>query len=350
MLVSAAVLNRAARLICAAAGSNPGECDAVANLLVEANLRGHDSHGIGMLPQYIQAVQRGALRVNQHAQIVLKTGSILVIDGQWGYGQVIGAEAMNHAIELTRTTGMALVALRNSHHLGRIGGWAEQCLGAGFVSLHFVNVTGVPPRVAPFAGADARFGTNPVCIGIPAGDGAPIVLDMATSRIAMGKARVAKNKGESAPEGCIIDSTGRPTRDPGVMFQEPAGSLLPFGEHKGSGLGLICELLGGALTGGLTIAPGREKPEMIINNMLSIVIDPAALGTQAFRAEVLKVVEWAKASPVAPGAESVLVAGEPERRYRARRLVEGISVDEETWREILETADSVGVSRDVLTG
>jgi hydroxycarboxylate dehydrogenase B len=349
MHIAASALRRTVHTICVAAGSKDAEGAMVGDQLVEANLRGHDSHGIGMLPQYIQNVRKGTLHPNQSIKILSDRGSILSIDGQMGYGQTIGTQAMQAGIKKARETGLALVALRNSHHLGRIGTWAEQCLEANYVSMHFVNVIGSPPRVAPFGGSDSRFGTNPFCVGVPAGEGAPIVLDMATSRIAMGKARVAKNKGEQVSDGCLIDASGFPTRNPGVVFDKPAGSLLPFGDHKGSGLALICELLGAALTGGITIPPGRERPSAIVNNMMSIIIDPGALGDAAFfRTEVENVANWVKASPPAPGTKAVMVAGEPERLIRARRLAEGIPVDVETWREIVEAAASVGVSRDAL--
>jgi hydroxycarboxylate dehydrogenase B len=349
MLIPASALRRTVHVICRAAGCDDKEATLVAEQLIEANLQGHDSHGIGMLPQYIQNVRKGTLKPNQHIKILSDRGSILSIDGQWGFGQTIGTEAMAAGIAKARDTGMALVALRNSHHLGRIGTWAEQCLKANFVSMHFVNVIGSPPRVAPYGGSDARFGTNPVCIGVPAGEGAPVVLDLATSRIAMGKARVAKNKGEQVKDGCLIDWQGNPTREPKVVFDPPIGALLPFGDHKGSGFALICELLGAALTGGITIPPGREQPSAIINNMLSIIVDPGALGSAAsFRAEVERVKEWVKASPPAPGTKAVMVAGEPERAMRARRMAEGIPVDAETWREIVEAAQTVGVERSAL--
>jgi uncharacterized oxidoreductase len=349
MHIAANALRRTVHTICVAAGSQDKEAALVGEQLVEANLRGHDSHGVGMLPQYIQNVRKGTLHPNQHIKILSDRGAILVIDGQMGYGQTIGTEAMAAGIKRAQDTGLALVALHNSHHLGRIGTWAEQCLGANLVSIHFVNVIGSPPRVAPYGGSDARFGTNPFCVGVPAGEGEPVVLDLATSRIAMGKARVAKNKGEEAPEGCLIDSKGHSTRNPRVLFEPPIGALLPFGDHKGSGLAFICELLGGGLTGGVTIPPGRARPSAIVNNMLSIIIDPAALGsTAAFRQEVEKVKAWVKSSPPAPGTKAMMVAGEPERAIRARRLAEGVPVDAETWREIVEAAKSVGVPQTEL--
>jgi uncharacterized oxidoreductase len=208
----------------------------------------------------------------------------------------------------------------------------------------------VAAKVAPFGGSDARLGTNPFCIGIPAGEGEPIVLDMATSRIAVGKVRVAKNKGEEVPEGCLVDATGRATRDPNTLFSTPMGALMPFGEHKGYGISVACEILAGALTGGVTMPPGRPRPTMIINNMLTIIIDPAATGAaETFRAEAQAVADWVKASPKAPGIDEILVAGEPERAMRAKRLAEGVPVDANTWAEIVAAGESVGVSRSALT-
>ncbi len=344
VIVAAASLEARVAEICRAAGSRPGEASAVARELVEANLRGHDSHGVGMLPAYIGSVRDGTLKPNTHARVVRETPAIVVIDGGLGYGQVIGAEAMALGVDKARVAGAAVVALRDSHHLGRIGAWAELCASAGMASMHYVNVVSVPARVAPFGGTDARFGTNPFCAGVPIAGADPIILDMATSRIAVGKVRVARNLGKQVPEGCLIDSRGRPTRDPGALLSEPRGALLPFGEHKGSGLALICELFAGALTGAGTF-PGRVRtPEVITNSMLSVIVDPTALGdARAFKSEVERMIAWVKASPPAPGAE-VLVAGEPERRFRAERLQGGIPIDAETWGEIAEAARSVGVA------
>ena len=174
-------LTAAVRAIVAAAGSVPDEAARVAANLVEANLRGHDSHGVGMVPRYIDAVLEGGLTVNAHVAVRSDSGALLTLDGQSGYGQVIGAEAMALGIERARQQGVCIVGLAHSHHLGRIGHWAEQCITAGLVSIHFVNVLS-RPIVAPFGGRDARLGTNPFCVGIPRPGGEPIVLDFATSQ------------------------------------------------------------------------------------------------------------------------------------------------------------------------
>ncbi|MBI3452772.1 MAG: malate/lactate/ureidoglycolate dehydrogenase [Rhodospirillales bacterium] len=343
--ISAKDLTGVVAAICRAAGSKPKEARMVADNLVAANLAGHDSHGVGMLPIYIAAVHEGKLKPNRHVGIVAKPGPILVLDGRRGYGQVIGVEAMALGIAQAKKYGVAIVALRNSHHIGRIGAWAEQCLDAGLASIHFVNVIGRPPLVAPHGGRDARLSTNPFCAALPSARGRPIVLDMATSKIALGKARVAKNKGVAAPADSIIDARGRPTVDPGVMFARAQGALLPFGEHKGYGLAAICELFAGVLAGGGTMPSVSQASIAIINNMFSVIIDPKALGVaRDLRREVTRVTKWLTASRRRPGMGPVLVPGDPERLSRAKRLREGIVIDPRTWGEIVIAGASVGLA------
>src|SRR5206468_3744334 len=180
---------------------------------VLANLSGHDSHGIGMMPRYVEALQEGGLAVNRSPRTTLDTGALLVLDGCKGYGQSIGFETMRLAIARAREHGSVIVALGNTHHLGRIGHWAEMAVAEGLVSMHFVNVQSFA-RVAAFAGVDRRFGTNPVCIGIPLAGEPPFLLDMATSAVAQGKLRVAHNKKVKIPPGWLIDDQGNPTDDP----------------------------------------------------------------------------------------------------------------------------------------
>jgi uncharacterized oxidoreductase len=198
--------------------------------------------------------------------------------------------------------------------------------------------------VAPFRGSDARLATNPFCVTVPgAGGRPPVVLDFATSLVALGKVRVALNKGETLPDGVLLDGAGRPTGDPAVMYSEPRGAILPFGLHKGYGLALLCELLAGALTGGGTIPSVPFERERITNNMLSVLIDPARLpGAAGLEAEVAATIAHVKGSPPADPALPVLVAGEPELAWRARRLAEGIPVDPATWEQLEVAAASVG--------
>jgi len=328
-------LERAIEAIVLAGGSEPREARRVAENLVMANLSGHDSHGIGMMPRYVEALLEGGLAVNREPKVTLDAGALLVLDGLKGYGQSIGHDATRMAIERAKQHGSAIVALGNSHHLGRIGHWAEMAIAEGLISMHFVNVQSFA-RVAPFGGADRRFGTNPVCIGIPLPGQPPFVLDMATSAVAQGKLRVAHNKRAKIPQGWLIDDQGNPTDDPRWGVLAPLGAMTCFGEHKGYGLAVACELLGGALTGGGVTDYDNKTQRRVLNGMLSILIDPARLGTQeAFGKDAKSFLAWLRASRPAPGADRVRIAGEPERETRARRMKEGIPVDEETWKEIL---------------
>jgi uncharacterized oxidoreductase len=331
-------LARAIEAIAAAGGSEPREAKLVAENLVTANLTGHDSHGIGMMPRYVEALLEGGLHPNRQVEVKLDAASLLALDGGAGYGQSIGLQATRLAIERARQYGVSITALGNSHHLGRIGHWAEMAVAAGLISIHFVNVQSFA-RVAPFAGADRRFGTNPVCIGIPLPGEPPFILDMATSAVAQGKLRVAHNKGVKIPRGWLIDDNGNPSEDPRWGVVPPLGAMLTFGEHKGYGLAVACELLGGALTGGGVTDYDNKTQRRVLNGMLSIVIDPGRFGTaEKFAKDARSFLAWLRASRPAPGFDRVRIAGEPEREYRAKREREGIPVDDETWNEIRAAA------------
>jgi len=324
------------------AGSQPEEARLAARQLVGANLTGHDSHGIGMIPAYVDSLLAGELRLNQLPQTVMQAGAITVLDAGLGLGQSAGHAAMQVAIEVARREGLSLTALRHSHHLGRIGHWAEQACEAGLVSMHFVNVIS-RPWVAPHGGRAARYTTNPIAIGVPRPDGPPLLLDFATSRIAVGKARVALHTGQPVPPESLLDADGHPTRDPAALFGPPLGALLPFGEHKGSGLALMCEILGSALFGG-PVMDGTPARTCIVNNMLTIAIDPARLGAATDQqASIDRLLAWVKSSPPREPDGRVVVAGEPEQAARAARAG-GIAVPDETWRLLAEAAGRVGVS------
>ncbi|MGH7417736.1 MAG: malate/lactate/ureidoglycolate dehydrogenase, partial [Candidatus Rokuibacteriota bacterium] len=250
MRASADALRAVISVIVKAGGSADDEADLVADHLVQANLAGHDSHGVGMIPTYVRHVKAGLVVPNTRAKTVKDDGPALMFDGGRGYGRPVAGEAMAAAITRCRQTGVVAMTLANAHHIGRVGAYGELASGSGLVSLHFVNVTDHRAIVAPFRGTDARFVTNPVCIAFPGTDRQPpLLLDMATSAIAMGKVRVARNEGKPVDEGVLIDETGRPTRDPNVMYRDPHGALLPFGGHKGYALAVIAELLSGPLAG-----------------------------------------------------------------------------------------------------
>ncbi len=332
------------------AGSSRSEAKKIADHLVAANLAGHDSHGVGMIPTYMTSRALGNLQQNRELQIVKDAGAVLTVDGQQGFGQVMADQAMELAIGRTRELGLCAIALRNSHHIGRIGHWAEMCARAGFISFHFVNVVG-DPLVAPFNGSDRRFGTNPFCAIFPRPGKTPLLLDFATSGIAYGKTRVAWNKGVPVADGNLIDSHGQPTCDPAVMHDTPYGSLLAFGLHKGYALAVMCEILGGALSGGKTTHQDslQTSPAAIFNCMTSIVLDPAAFDAPEMQQEAQRFIDWAKASPQA-GEQPIKVPGEWEEEQRADRQQHGIPIDANSWQQLCQAAREAGMSEEELAG
>jgi len=336
-------LRGAIRAVVRGFGSDEREVGLVTENLIQANLTGHDSHGIGMLPRYVEAFQEGGLKSNAHVNIKLDSGAMLSLDGQAGFGQVIGHETMELGIARAKQHGSCIVALGNAHHLCRIGAWAEMAVAQNLISIHFVNAVS-RPIVAPWWGTDARFGTNPFCVGVPVPGGQPLLLDLATSAIAQGKTRVAHNKREPLKPGLMIDDKGRETTDPVYGVKPPYGALRTFGEHKGYGLAVVCELLGGALSAGLTTRTPADGKRRILNGMLTIIIDPTRLGDmQIVGQEMLGFIDWVKASPPVAGADSVLVAGDVERQMRESRSAQGVPVDDNTWQDILAGADKLGV-------
>src|SRR5262249_40438269 len=227
-------------------GSRSPEAKIVADHLVDANLAGHDSHGVGMLPHYMRNFKAGTLIPNQVPEVVSESGNFSVWDGRNGYGQVIARDATIWATETARRRGVAVHGLRNTHHIGRVGTYGQIAAQQGLVSIHFVNGNSGPPRVTPFRGREGRLSTNPICVAVPGTkDTPPIVLDMATSRVAIGKVRVAYNQRKPMIEGALIDVQGRPTKNPAVLYEDPRGAVMPFGEHKGYALALIAALLAG---------------------------------------------------------------------------------------------------------
>jgi len=328
-----------------AAGSGPEEARLIADHLIEANLRGHDSHGVGLIPNYLQHLAGGTVFANRKGRVVSEDGSLIVYDGERAWGQIAAREATLAGIAKARETGVAVVALRNPHHIGRVGKYGEMCAEAGLVSFHFVNVTDARPAVAPWRGSDARFSTNPVCIALPGPEPErPIILDMATSVVAMGKVRVARNKGEQLKPGILLDGAGQPTTDPGAMYRQPRGAVLTFGEHKGYALAFVCEMLAGALCGSGTMRPERQDRGTATNGMLTIIIDPERLVDRAWlRDEIAAMTAYITASPPSRPDEPILIPGDPERRTRAERIAHGVPIDDETWRELATAARAINV-------
>jgi len=337
------------------AGSSPAEAERIGRYLVTANLTGHDSHGVIRVPVYMRWKNSGDLVPDQSIKLLVDTPSLAVIDGGFGYGQTIGPQAVAVGIDKCKGAGLAAIALRNCGHIGRIGDWAEMAAAEGLVSIHFVNAAG-SVLVAPFGGVDRRLSTAPFCVGIPRAGKPPIVLDFATSVVAEGKVLVASRGGRKLPKGALIGPDGSLSEDPALLYGpyeavgprdhgKGSGAIRAFGEHKGSGLALICELLGGALTGnGATSSPRRFS-----NGMFAIYLDPTRVDIdQFFDGEISRYVDFVKASRPAADEGGVLVPGEPEARLRAERLVRGVPLADDAWAAIVATAREVGVGEDEI--
>jgi uncharacterized oxidoreductase len=331
--------------------SSPEEARRIATYLTTANLTGHDSHGVIRVPVYIRWKKMGSVVPDQIVELVVDTPSLAVVDGKFGYGQTVTPQAVRIGIEKCRASGLAAVALRNAGHIGRVGDWAEMAAAAGLVSVHFVNAAG-SVLVAPYGGVERRLSTAPYCVGIPRRGQGPIVLDFATSIVAEGKVLVASRGGKKLPKGALIDLDGILSEDPAVLYgpHDPEGprdhshgkgAIRAFGEHKGSGLALICELLGGALTGTGATGPNRR----FANGMFAIYIDPKVVDpADFFDGEIARYVSYFKDATPTAGIDSVLIPGEPEASMRADRTKNGVPLPDDTWAAIVNTAREVGVS------
>lgn len=343
ILAPAGPLKQFMASILSAAGSAAGESEEIADHMVEANLAGHDSHGVGMLPTYMQHLAEGKVHPNREPARVGGCDPFAVFDGRMGYGQPVTNRVMDEAAHIARRCGVAVVTLRNVQHIGRLGAYGERLSAQGLLSIHFVNAVYATACVAPYRGSDARLMTNPVCVGVPGRT--PVLLDFATSGIAMGKTRVAYNKGVPVPEGRLIDHRGKPTTDPAVIWENPRGALLPFGDHKGWGLAFVAELLGGVLAGGPNSSDAPGQSCGLVNGMFSIVLEPGRLiDTHSFDDAVARLTNYVKASPAADLQAPVLIPGDPERGMRATRLLAGIPVDGVTWSQIASCARARGVA------
>jgi hydroxycarboxylate dehydrogenase B len=349
-IIQAEALCEYARGLLAGVGATEEEAGIVADVLVGANLAGHDSHGVIRLEQYARMVRAGEVRPGAEFEVTRHTprrggpASVAVVDGHWGFGAVVATRATRLAMEMAEETGLSGVSVRRANHVSRLGHYVLMAAEAGLVALMTANNHGGGRWVAPFGGTDRRLSTNPLAFAAPTG-GQPVLVDITTSTVAEGKVRVLRNKGLPMPEGWAIHPDGSPLTDPAHMYGPPYGSLLPFGGitgHKGFALSILVELLSGALSGAGCTGPSDPQPG---NALFILVVDPDAFGSRAsFQDEAMRLAEWVKGSPPAPGSAGVMVPGEPEFRETTRRRAEGISLDDETWRQLRALADELGVA------
>jgi len=330
--IPAADLRRLAADLLVAVGARDEDARLVADALIEANLTGHDSHGIIRLLNYCEWCGLGSIDPAARPQVVSRRGATAVVDGGWGWGMVAMTLATETAIELAAEHGIAAVVVRRSNHIGRVAPYVIRIAEAGMIG---VAVTNANPAVVPYGGKGRVFGTNPIAWAAPRGAGRPpVVHDIATAAVAEGKLRVARAKGEAVLPGLILDGEGRPTVDPEDFYG--GGALLPFGGHKGSGLSVLVQLLGRGLAGA---DPGHLAAHRGGNGPVVLAIDVGFFGPpDDFAAEVDALCAEIKATPPAPEFDEVLLPGEPEERTRERRLAEGVPIAERTWDDLLALA------------
>ena len=350
MKIEAGVLQDFVRDVFVGAGCSAAEGERISASLVSANLVGHDSHGVVRVPRYVGYKVDGKVVGDQKVEVLVDTPVIAVLDGKNGFGQTVTPQAVEIGVAKCRGMGLSVVALRNAGHIGRVGDYADMAAKAGFVSVHFVNVPG-SVLVAPFGGVERRISTAPFCVGVPRPGQEPIILDFATSVVAEGKVLVASQGGKPLPDNAMVGPDGEINGDPHLLYgayeqdgprdyRQGTGAIRAFGDHKGSGLAVMCELLGGSLTG----AGATELRPVVTNGMLSFYLDPKVLDpTDFFPQDVARYVDYVKnTKPVKAGGE-VLIPGEPEARTHAERLRDGIYISDDTWNAIVATARSVGV-------
>jgi uncharacterized oxidoreductase len=339
-------LKQASSDIFQAAGAPKVEADLVADFLVRANLAGHDSHGVIRVPQYVGEIKAGHLIPGAPIKIVQETPSTALIDGNWGFGQVIAKRATEIAIEKARTQKISIVNVYNSNHIGRLGDYPHMAAQQDMIGIIMVNAGGAGQSVAPFGGTARRLATNPISIAVPTGGEVPLILDMATSVVAEGKVRVKRNRKQKTPDGWLIGSDGNPTNDPEALYANPPrAAILPLGGltagHKGYGLAFMIEILTGILARN---GYSNEKASRISNGTVLIVIDVATfIPVEEFKHQVLDLIRYIKTSPCIPGVNEILVPGEPEYKEEKKRLKEGIFVEDETWNQIKRLAEEFGV-------
>jgi hydroxycarboxylate dehydrogenase B len=339
--IAADRLEALATRIFAALGVPDGDAAWTATLLVRANLRGHDSHGVIRVPQYVGSIRKGETRPRPAMRLLHETPTTAILDGDLGLGQVVARRAAEVALDKAARLGLAAVGIRRSNHIGRLADYVEMAAERGFVGLIWANAP-TAHSVVPHGGLDRRLSTNPLAVAVPGPGGTvAISVDMATSIVAEGKVRVKRNRKEALPAGWAIDGGGRPVTDAEVFYGPPRAGLLPTGAHKGTALGLIVEVLGGILSGEGAIG---DRTGPVHNGTFLLLIEVARfLPLVDFTGQVTDLVQWVKSAAPAPGVPEVLVPGDPEARSEAHRRAHGIPVEAETWRQIEEIAAELGV-------
>lgn len=328
-----------------AAGVPAPDATVVARSLVDANLCGHDSHGVMRAPQYVDFLRKGTYKAGVPLTVIQDTPAVVAADAHWGLGQVQAYRLLDMLVPRAKALGIAAGTLRNSGHTGRLGEYAEFLAKENIALFAAVNSHGSGRRVAPPGGTEGRISTNPICMSAPT-SGAPVVIDFGTSAAAEGKVRAQFQKKQPTPDGWLVDHQGQPTNDPSVLYTEPRGNILPFGgaqAYKGFGLGLLLDLLCGGLSGGPCSNPNYPLAGQG-NAAVFVLFNPALFGgTEHFLKESDALTAFVRNCPTASGVPCITLPGDPERTAKEQRQRDGIVVPDGTWELIVKCAGDLHV-------
>lgn len=338
LTLSAGELLQVATTLFRAAGVQDAVARQVSESLVDSNLKGHDSHGIAQVPGYVQKILDGSLDPSAVPTILRESATTALVDGKWGFGQITATFATDVLITKALANDVAAVGIRNCNHIGRVGRYAEHAAEAGVLTMVTLCGGGRGTSTAPYGGMAKTLGTNPFAFAVPAGKQPTMVVDFATTMVAGGKVAQARDRGESIPLGWIQTKDGLPTTDPNELSR--GGMLLPMGGHKGFGLSMVAEALGGALTGATRFEVGERSRNCVF--MWGIRID-AFQPEEEYRMLEDRAIEKIRSTPPAPGFERVLVPGDPERITQATRQQTGVPVPDGTWESLKAMAKQLGV-------
>ena len=344
MLIQARKLRTLVVDLFKAEGVRLGEAELVADQLLESNLVGYDSHGVVRVPRYVKAVQEGEININPRIEVTRQSPSSLTIDGDWGFGQVVAGKALRLAIEGASRQGVCYAGVLNCNDVGRLGAYTTNAAREGFLAIMMVNDGGSNPHVPPWGGRSPLLSTNPIAAAFPREGSEPLGIDLSTSIWAGGKIQVAMKREEEVPDGVIIDSEGRPTNDPEDFFGIPPGAVLPLGSpvagHKGFALGLMVDILAGALSGaGCSGSGGRDAQGIFL---LLMDVDLVS-NRDEFNTHVEGLTDAIRSVPVARGFDEIRIPGEGQRSIKRERLDKGIEIEDTTWSELAQIADELGV-------
>jgi LDH2 family malate/lactate/ureidoglycolate dehydrogenase len=340
VLIHAEALSNFAEAILKAIHVPESKARLVAISLVESNLRGVDSHGVQLLPYYVEQMESGDMSKIADGHVISETGACLLYDAENGMGQPVAEACCAHGVRIAKEQGMSMVVARESNHFGAAAFWAQKYSSEGLIGIVMCNAS---PMVPPWQGRQPRVGTNPICMSIPGGRW---LLDMATTTVAAGKIYKAMINGhDTIPPGWAMDAEGVPTTSVDTALK---GLVSPLGGYKGSGLAMMVEILCAVLSGGAMsteLGGIRIRGRAMRVSQMFLGIDIARfLPLEEFTARMERLIAVIKSTPPAKGYDEVLVAGEPEWRMEAERRENGIPLEQGTWKSLTDAASRFGAA------